>query len=36
MPRFMTSAAISRLVHWLIGRSDCSGFSQARAMIWQR
>jgi hypothetical protein len=30
MPRCMISSAISRPDQWLIGRSDCSGFSQAR------
>jgi hypothetical protein len=34
MPRFWTSSASSRLVQWLIGRPDCSGGSQATAMIW--
>src|SRR6266566_8176629 len=33
MPRRMTSSAISRPVHWLIGRSF--GCSQAMATIWQ-
>ena len=36
MPRFLISSAISRLVHWLIGRPESSGFSQAIASIWQR
>src|SRR5436305_1366953 len=33
MPRAITSSAISRPVHWLIGRS--LGCSQAMAIIWQ-
>ena len=33
MPRLITSSAISWPDQWLIGRSDCSGFSQARAVI---
>lgn len=32
MPRAMTSSAISRPVHWLMGRS--LGWSQATALIW--
>ena len=35
MPRRMTSSASSRALHWLIGRSDAAGCSQATAMIWQ-
>src|SRR3990172_355851 len=35
MPRFTSSSAISRPVHWLRGRPDCSGFSQASCSIWQ-
>ena len=35
IPRPMISAAISRPVQWVMGRSDCSGASQARATIWQ-
>ena len=35
MPRWMASSAISRPVHWLIGRSDPAGASQASAVIWQ-
>jgi hypothetical protein len=34
MPRLQASSASSRGVQWLIGRSDASGGSQARAMIW--
>ena len=34
--RFFSSSAISRAVQCVIGRSDFSGFSQARASIWQR
>ena len=33
MPRPMISSAISRPVHWLIGRPDFSGTSQASATI---
>ena len=36
MPRAITSSAISRPVHWLMGRPACSGASQANAAIWQR
>src|SRR5262245_33631420 len=32
-PRLMISSAISRPVQWLMGRSEPSGFSQARASI---
>ena len=35
MPRCIISSAISRLVHWLIGRPAFSGFSHAIATIWQ-
>jgi hypothetical protein len=35
MPRPMISSASSRALHWLIGRSESVGISQARAMIWQ-
>src|SRR5215207_9812245 len=35
MPRCLISAAISRLVHWLIGRCESLGDSQANATIWQ-
>lgn len=34
MPRFITSSAISRLVQWVMGRPDSSGFSQAICWIW--
>jgi hypothetical protein len=34
--RAIISSAISRPVHWLIGRPDCSGASQANASSWQR
>ena len=34
MPRFITSSATSRLVQWLMGRPDSSGFSQANCWIW--
>jgi hypothetical protein len=33
IPRFMTAAATSRPVHWLIGRADSAGVSHARATI---
>jgi hypothetical protein len=33
IPRFMTSAATSRPVHWLIGRADFAGVSHARATM---
>jgi hypothetical protein len=33
MPRRVISSAISRPVQWVMGRSDCSGASQARATI---
>lgn len=33
MPRCMSSSAISRPVHWLMGRPDFSGASQANATI---
>ena len=36
IPRAMTSSAISRPVHWLMGRPALAGASQARAAIWQR
>src|ERR687886_414533 len=36
MPRLITSSAISRPVHWEIGRPASLGASQARATIWQR
>src|SRR3989442_6432716 len=36
MPRAITSSAISRPVHWLIGRPAFLGFSHANAAIWQR
>lgn len=36
MPRFVTSSAISRLVHWLMGPLESAGSSQAMASIWQR
>jgi len=36
MPRFMTSSAISQLVHWLMGRPESPGSSQAMARIWRR
>ncbi len=35
IPRLTISSAISRLVHWLIGRPAFSGFSQASCSIWQ-
>jgi len=35
MPRRVTSSAISRAVHWLIGRPDAGGASQARPMMAQ-
>src|SRR4030066_203122 len=35
IPRFTSSSAISRPVHWLIGRPDFSGFSQAICSMWQ-
>ncbi len=35
IPRRMISSAISRPVHWLMGRPDCSGASQANDTIWQ-
>ena len=35
MPRPMISSASSRALHWLMGRSESAGISQARAMIWQ-
>ena len=35
MPRLMISSANSRALHWLIGRLESAGISQARAMIWQ-
>lgn len=35
IPRFISSSAISRPVHWLIGRPAFSGFSQAICSIWQ-
>jgi hypothetical protein len=31
----MISSASSRALHWLIGRSELAGISQASAMIWQ-
>src|ERR1700687_4454851 len=34
IPRFTISSATSRPVHWLMGRPDCSGFSQASFSIW--
>jgi hypothetical protein len=34
--RLIISSAISRLVHWLIGRPDFSGGSHANASSWQR
>ena len=34
--RAIISSAISRPVHWLIGRPDFSGDSQANASSWQR
>jgi len=34
MPRRTISAAIARPVHWLIGRPDWAGASQASATIW--
>ena len=36
MFRLMISSASSRAVHWLIGRPDAAGASQANASIWQR
>src|SRR5947207_8494424 len=36
MPRASTSSAISRPVHWLIGRPAFLGFSHANAAILQR
>src|SRR2546421_5866640 len=36
MPRAITSSAISRPVHWLMGRPALLGASQANAAIWQR
>lgn len=36
MFRAIISSAISRPVHWLIGRPDFSGASHASASIWQR
>jgi len=33
IPRFITSAATSRPVHWLIGRSESAGVSHANATI---
>src|SRR2546421_9579114 len=36
MPRALISAAISRPVHWLMGRPALLGASQANAAIWQR
>jgi hypothetical protein len=33
MPRCMSSSAISRPVHWLMGRPDFSGAAQANATI---
>jgi len=35
MPRLTASSAISRPVHWLIGRADSAGASQANAMSRQ-
>jgi len=35
MPRFTISSAISRPVHWLMGRPACSGASPAICSIWQ-
>src|SRR4029453_180725 len=34
MPRRWISAAISRLVHWLMGRAEVLGDSHANAIIW--
>src|SRR4029434_8591113 len=34
IPRLRISSAISRLVHWLMGRPEVLGASQARATIW--
>jgi hypothetical protein len=36
MLRAIISSAISRPVHWLIGRPDFSGISHASASSWQR
>ena len=36
MLRAIISSAISRPVHWLIGRPDLSGASHANASSWQR
>src|SRR5215207_1160466 len=33
--RFLISSASSRPVHWLMGRLDSRGVSQAKATIWQ-
>jgi len=34
MPRLIISSAISRLLHWLIGRADWLGASQAKVITW--
>src|SRR6266849_4260514 len=36
IPRVITSSAISRPVHWLIGRPAFAGASHVNAAIWQR
>src|SRR5712692_7891397 len=36
IPRAFISSAISRPVHWLIGRSACDGASHANTAIWHR
>jgi hypothetical protein len=35
IPRRIASSAISRWLHWLMGRSEPSGISQASAISWQ-